>query len=85
MDEVPQILHGDVTTALRQFLPLTGHIQIAGVPGRSEPDVGELNFPFLFEELDRLGYAGFIGCEYRPRGTTRDGLAWFGQYRARAL
>ncbi len=79
-----QILHGDVTAALRQFLPLTGHIQIAGVPGRNEPDAGELNFPFLFEELDRLGYAGFVGCEYRPRGTTREGLGWFQRYRGPA-
>jgi 2-dehydrotetronate isomerase len=79
-----QILHGDVTTALRQLMPLIGHIQIAGVPGRNEPDGGELNYPFLFEELDRLGYAGFIGCEYRPRGTTREGLEWFSPYRALA-
>ena len=78
-----QILHGDVTAALRQLLPLIGHVQIAGVPGRNEPDGGELNYPFLFEELDRLGYAGFVGCEYRPRGATREGLGWLQQYRNR--
>jgi hydroxypyruvate isomerase len=80
-----QILHGDVTMALRRLMPLIGHIQIAGVPGRNEPDSGELNYPFLFEELDRLGYDGFVGCEYRPRGDTRAGLGWFAPYRERAL
>jgi hydroxypyruvate isomerase len=72
-----QILHGDVTTALRRLMPLIGHIQIASVPGRNEPDGEELNYPFLFEEIDRLGYEGFIGCEYRPRSGTRAGLCWF--------
>jgi hydroxypyruvate isomerase len=72
-----QILHGDVTTALRQLMPLIGHIQIASVPGRNEPDGEELNYPFLFEELDRIGYDGFVGCEYRPRGGTKAGLGWF--------
>jgi hydroxypyruvate isomerase len=80
-----QILHGDVTMALRRLMPLIGHVQIAGVPGRNEPDGEELNYPFLFEELDRLGYTGFIGCEYRPRAGTRAGLGWFEPYRASAL
>lgn len=80
-----QILHGDVTMALRRLMPLIGHIQIAGMPGRNEPDGGELNYPFLFEEIDRLGYQGYIGCEYRPRGETRAGLGWFGPHRSRAL
>lgn len=71
-----QILHGDVTTALRDLMPLIGHIQIAGVPHRHEPDFGELNYAFLFEEIDRLNYQGFIGCEYRPRAGTIAGLAW---------
>jgi hydroxypyruvate isomerase len=66
-------------------MPLIGHMQIAGVPDRNEPDGGELNNRFLFEELDRLGYDGFVGCEYRPRGETRAGLGWFAPYRARAL
>src|SRR5947209_2658298 len=78
-----QILHGDLTMALRRLLPLIGHIQIAGVPDRNEPDGGELNYPFLFEEIDRLGYEGFVGCEYRPRGGTREGLGWFAPYRSR--
>ena len=75
-----QILHGDVTMALRRMLPMIGHIQIASVPSRNEPDGGELNWPFLFAELDRLGYAGYVGCEYRPRGRTTDGLGWFAPY-----
>ena len=74
-----------MTTGLRELMPLIGHMQIAGVPDRNEPDGGELNNRFLFEELDRLGYDGFVGCEYRPRGETRAGLGWFAPYRARAL
>ena len=72
-----QILHGDVTAALRRLMPIIGHIQIASVPSRHEPDDEELNFPFLFAEIDRLGYLGFVGCEYRPRAATRAGLDWF--------
>lgn len=72
-----QILHGDVAMALRRLLPITGHIQIASVPSRHEPDGEELNFPYLFAEIDRLGYEGFIGCEYVPRGNTLEGLDWF--------
>jgi hydroxypyruvate isomerase len=72
-----QIIHGDVTMALRHLMPITGHIQIASVPSRQEPDGEELNFSYLFAEIDRLGYAGFVGCEYSPRGRTLDGLAWF--------
>lgn len=75
-----QIMHGDVATALRRLMPIIGHIQIASVPSRNEPDGEELNYPFLFAELDRLGYAGYVGCEYRPRGRTTDGLDWFAPY-----
>jgi 2-dehydrotetronate isomerase len=75
-----QVLHGDVTMALRQLISMIGHVQIASVPSRNEPDGEELNFSFLFEELDRLGYDGFLGCEYRPRGKTSDGLIWFAPY-----
>jgi hydroxypyruvate isomerase len=71
-----QIIHGDVTRRLRRLMPLIGHVQIASVPSRSEPDTEELNYPYLFEELDLLGYQGFVGCEYRPRGKTLDGLDW---------
>jgi hydroxypyruvate isomerase len=76
-----QILHGDVAVALARLMPLIGHIQIASVPSRNEPDGEELNYPFLFGEFDRLDYAGFVGCEYRPRTTTREGLGWFAPYR----
>lgn len=75
-----QIIHGDVTMRLREMMPLIGHIQIASIPSRHEPDGEELNYPFLFDELDRLGYRGFVGCEYNPRGPTTDGLAWFAPY-----
>jgi len=75
-----QILHGDVTTRLREMMPIIGHVQIASIPSRHEPDGEELNYPFLFDELDRLGYGGFVGCEYNPRGKTTDGLAWFKPY-----
>jgi len=76
-----QIIHGDVTMHLREMIDITGHVQIASIPSRNEPDGEELNYPFLFAELDRLGYAGFIGCEYNPRGRTEDGLGWFDQYK----
>jgi hydroxypyruvate isomerase len=72
-----QIIHGDVVMALRRLMPITGHIQIASVPSRQEPDGEELNYSYLFAEIDRLGYSGFVGCEYTPRGGTLDGLAWF--------
>ena len=72
-----QIIHGDVVMALRRLMPITGHIQIASVPSRNEPDGEELNYHYLFGEIDRLGYDGFIGCEYIPRGHTLDGLGWF--------
>ena len=77
-----QIMHGDVTMALRRLLPMIGHIQAASVPSRHEPDGEELNWPFLFAELDRLAYPGFVGCEYRPRAGTREGLGWFKPYAA---
>jgi hydroxypyruvate isomerase len=75
-----QIIHGNVTMRLREMMPITGHIQIASIPSRNEPDGEELNYPFVFAELDRLGYRGFVGCEYNPRGKTTDGLAWFKPY-----
>jgi hydroxypyruvate isomerase len=75
-----QIIHGDITMRLREMMPIIGHIQIASIPSRHEPDGEELNYPFLFGELDRLGYGGFVGCEYNPRGSTTEGLAWFKPY-----
>jgi hydroxypyruvate isomerase len=78
-----QIVEGDLATKLRQYLPTgrVGHLQIAGVPERHEPDTGELNYPYLFELIDALGYAGHVGCEYRPRGDTSAGLAWLRRLR----
>lgn len=76
-----QILHGDVIMGLRQMMPIIGHVQIAGVPERHEPESGELKDSVIFAELDRLGYAGFVGCEYRPRAGTEEGLSWFAPYR----
>jgi hydroxypyruvate isomerase len=76
-----QIIHGDVTTRLRALMPMIGHIQIASVPSRQEPDGEEVNYAFLFQELDRLGYDGFVGCEYHPRGRTEEGLGWFQPWR----
>ena len=78
-----QIVEGDVSMKLRQYLPTgrVGHMQIAGVPERHEPDEGELNYPCLFELIDALGYTGHIGCEYRPRGGTSAGLGWMSQLR----
>ena len=78
-----QIMEGDLAQHVRDYLPLVGHVQVAGVPGRHEPDVGEVNYPYLFGLLDELGYTGWTGCEYRPRGATEAGLGWFQRYRAR--
>ena len=67
---------GDLIRRFEKHLPLIGHVQIAAVPSRAEPDEGEINYPDVFEALDRLGWAGWMACEYRPRGRTEDGLAW---------
>ncbi|MGH8420657.1 MAG: 2-oxo-tetronate isomerase [Pseudomonas sp.] len=77
-----QIVEGDVITKLRRDFAGIGHIQIAGVPDRHEPNLGELNYPWLFEEIDRLGYTGWVGCEYRPRGDTSEGLQWLRDWKA---
>ncbi|UBM09597.1 2-oxo-tetronate isomerase [Cupriavidus metallidurans] len=71
-----QIVEGDIAKKLERDFAGIGHIQIAGVPERHEPDIGELNYPYLFDVIDRLGYTGWIGCEYRPRGGTSEGLGW---------
>jgi hydroxypyruvate isomerase len=79
-----QIVEGDVATKLRRYLPTgrVGHLQIAGVPERHEPDRGELNYPYLFDLLDELGWTQPIGCEYRPKAGTSAGLGW--RHRAEA-
>jgi hydroxypyruvate isomerase len=75
-----QIMEGDLSERLRQNLEAIGHVQIAGSPGRHEPDVGEINYPYLFKLIDEIGYAGWIGCEYRPRASTLAGLGWAKEY-----
>jgi hydroxypyruvate isomerase len=82
-----QIMGGDLIRRFERYLPLVGHVQVAGVPTRAEPDVGEVNYPAVFEAIDASGYTGWIGCEYKPRGKTEDGLAWgaaFGLARAKS-
>jgi hydroxypyruvate isomerase len=79
-----QIMEGDLSVKLQRDLAGIGHIQIAGVPDRHEPDLGELNYPQLFALIDRLGYAGWIGCEYRPKGDTSAGLGWLRAWRERS-
>ncbi|MYQ48874.1 TIM barrel protein [Streptomyces sp. SID4985] len=78
-----QITEGDLSTALRRDLPTgrVGHLQIAGVPDRHEPDAGELNIGHLFDVIDELAFEGWIGCEYRPRAGTSEGLGWLRDYR----
>ncbi|MGW4446836.1 2-oxo-tetronate isomerase [Streptomyces sp. NPDC004682] len=78
-----QITEGDLTTVLRRDLPTgrVGHLQIAGVPDRHEPDTGELNIGHLFDVIDELAFEGWIGCEYRPRAGTSEGLGWLHDYR----
>ncbi len=73
-----QIVEGDVAMKLRRHLPSgrVGHLQIAGVPERHEPDRGEVNYPYLFDVIDELGFDGWIGCEYRPAAGTSEGLGW---------
>jgi 2-dehydrotetronate isomerase len=75
-----QIVEGDLAVKLRTYMTAIGHIQVAGVPDRHEPDQGELNYPYLFQLIDELGYSGWIGCEYRPRGQTSAGLTWLRPY-----
>lgn len=71
-----QVMDGDLTRHLERQFGDIGHVQIAGVPERHEPDRGEVHYPALFERLEALGYEGWIGCEYRPAAATRSGLAW---------
>ncbi|NWI19560.1 HYI isomerase, partial [Crypturellus soui] len=76
-----QIMDGNLSRNLETYFPLIGHIQIAQVPGRHEPDSpGEVNFPYLFQLLESLGYSGYVGCEYAPKGDTVEGLGWLRSY-----
>jgi hydroxypyruvate isomerase len=75
-----QVMDGDLSILIRELIDYTGHIQIAGVPDRHEPNEGELNYPHLFNVLDESGYNGWIGCEYNPRHSTIEGLDWVKPY-----
>jgi len=75
-----QIMEGDLAHRIRALAGCYPHVQIAGNPGRHEPDIGEINYPYLFDLLDELGYSGWIGCKYRPKGETRAGLGWTRRY-----
>jgi hydroxypyruvate isomerase len=75
-----QIMEGDLARTIEATLPRIGHIQLADNPGRHEPGTGEIHFPFLFALLDRRGYEGWIGCEYKPATTTEEGLGWIQTY-----
>jgi 2-dehydrotetronate isomerase len=71
-----QIMGGDLARRTEKFFSKTGHYQIAGVPDRAEPDIGEVNYAYLFQLIDSLQYDGWIGCEYRPKNRTENGLGW---------
>ncbi len=76
-----QIMEGDLSAAIRDYAARTGHIQIAQPPDRGEPDRGEIDFEYVLQALDDSGYAGWIGCEYKPRAGTLAGLGWFDVWR----
>lgn len=71
-----QRTEGELAGTLSRHLGRIGHIQLADNPGRNEPGTGEINYPFLFRHLDALGWNGYVGCEYKPRTTTTEGLGW---------
>lgn len=75
-----QIMEGNLAETIRANIDVIKHFQVAGVPGRHEPDVGEINYPFLFDLVDSLGYEDWIGCEYHPRAGTEEGLEWVKAY-----
>jgi hydroxypyruvate isomerase len=77
-----QITEGDVTRRAEALLPYIAHMQLADTPGRHEPGTGEVNWPFVLAAIDAMGYRGWIGCEYRPKGETAAGLGWLAPYRA---
>lgn len=75
---------GDLARTLETQLARIGHIQVADNPGRQEPGTGEIHYPYLFALLDRLGYQGWVGCEYRPRAGTEAGLGWLRPWQTEA-
>ena len=76
-----QVMEGDLAMTIEKNLPQIAHIQLADNPGRHEPGTGEIDYDFLFAFLDRIGYSGWIGCEYKPATTTDAGLSWYARYR----
>ena len=76
-----QTTEGDLTKRMEALLPIIAHMQIADVPARHEPGTGEINWDYVFGRIDQLGYTGWVGCEYRPVGETKAGLAWRERYR----
>ena len=77
-----QVMEGDLARTVEANLALIPHMQLADNPGRNEPGTGEVNYPFLFQHIDRIGYGGWIGCEYKPKTTTDAGLGWVKPYLA---
>jgi hydroxypyruvate isomerase len=77
-----QIMEGDLARTIEGNLDAINHIQLADNPGRNEPGTGEINYRFLFEHLDRIGYQGWVGCEYKPATTTEAGLGWLKSHNA---
>jgi len=75
------VAEGDILTKLAHYMPHIGHIQIAAVPSRAEPDEGEVNYPVVINRIDELGYTGWIGAEYKPRAGVEAGLGWLAQYK----
>jgi len=75
-----QIMEGDLSPTIEKNLAKIGHMQLADTPGRHEPGTGEINYTFLFQHIDQIGYEGWIGCEYRPATTTEAGLGWIKPY-----
>jgi len=75
------VMGDDPRLTLRRRLPEIGHVQVADLPGRHEPGSGEADYGRLFKLLDELGYAGWVGCEYRPRAGTEEGLSWLSPWR----
>jgi hydroxypyruvate isomerase len=76
-----QVMEGDLVPTFRRLKDRIAHVQVADNPGRNEPGTGEINYGFVFDTLDREGYAGWVGCEYKPAARTSDGLGWFALYR----
>ncbi|MCJ2376039.1 hydroxypyruvate isomerase [Vibrio sp. ZSDZ34] len=77
-----QIMEGDLVTTLQSNLEQIRHVQLADTPGRHEPGTGEINYPYVLKQLDEMGYQGWVGCEYKPKTNTQEGLIWLAQYQS---